>query len=145
MNDLFPITDDELDALLDHHGELDLPEHAWPANLLKLVVVWADMWARRGVPEEEAARRAKEAAITLARYLGGTQMYMPTGESLDEAVRDALIFREYRCKPFNAEEVARKHGLVPDRARAIYKKQCDLYRARVQPFLPGMPAPPNKR
>lgn len=145
MEDLFPIADDELDALLAHHGELDIPEHAWPGNLLKLVVVLADGWERRGKAEAEAKRLAEEAVLTMAHYIGGTQLYLPTGEDLKTAVRDALIWREYRAKPFNADLVARQIRITPDHARALYKKQCDLYRARVQPSLPGVPAPMKKR
>ena len=117
----------ELDDKLSNVRAVDLPETAWPKNLLIIVDVLASMWERQGVGKTEAAKLAKDATITLAHFIGGTQLYLPTGENLHTAVRDALIFRAYRSRPFDAEAVAREHRIVPDRARAIYKRQMRLY------------------
>lgn len=88
-----PKTCDPVDLLVEH-GEDFPPESQWPRMLRNLVAVLFE-YNRRvlKLTEKQASEDARERVFLIANYLGGRFVYLPRGEQLRTAVRNALILR----------------------------------------------------
>lgn len=90
---LDPMSCDVLDLVHDQHADLP-PTARWPATLRNLVDVMTAYNERvLKMKPHAAADDAMERIIVLADYLGGRFVYLPRGDSLRQAVRDAMIYR----------------------------------------------------
>lgn len=96
--------------LIVHHGEDFPPEQKWPAMLRNLVAVLLE-YNRRvlRMTDKQASEDAKERVFLIAHYLGGKFMYLPRGDRLRSAVRDALIWR--LAATLKPSEIAEQFGL----------------------------------
>lgn len=113
---LDPMTCDVMDLLLEHHAALP-PTHRWPPLLRQLADVMASYNERAlKMPPKQAADDAIERIVVLANYLGGRFVYLPRGDALRQAARDALIYRLSSRLP--AHELGRMFGLGE---HAIYR------------------------
>ena len=139
MNDLFPVPAEELANLLDKAGAGEIPEARWPGELLAMVAVVADTWVRHGSASDLAAERAREAVAAIAWRLGGRQIYLPSGESMERAVQDAALWAEYNYRPNDVERLRIKYKLATEReVYRIIERQRELWQAKVQPRLAGV-------
>lgn len=119
-----PTSADPLD-LIAHMGDRVPPEHQWPPLLAELFAVHQAFNRRKGMNEEKAALDARDRCVLLASYLGGRMAYLPTGEKLQLALRDAIIFAEFRGH--NHLELSQKYGLTVVRIYQIIAEQRALF------------------
>ena len=131
MTDLFANapTDAEL-------AGIDSPSDRWPSTLAELVDVLRATFQHRGRLEAEAIAEAQQAVLAIGMYLGGRQIYLPSGESLQTALRDRRIYLEY--KGVNKTELARRYDVTERRIEQIAAEQRAVYIRRIQPDLFGM-------
>lgn len=137
QNDFFGATADVLQGALG--AALDDPElrpDRWPRAMVELIDVFTAGAQRAGLADSPAAaqRIARWAVLTLAEYGGGRQLYLPKGEGLRLALRDAQIWQEFDGR--NTAALAIKHRLTTVRVYQILAEQRALRRGRTQPELP---------
>jgi Mor family transcriptional regulator len=127
---LDPMTCDPLDLLLEHHADLPPPAR-WPKLLRELVDIHAAynerVWK---LTAKQAADDAIERVVLLAQYLGGRFVYLPRGDELRIAARDALIYRLSDRQP--AHEIAKLFGLGEHVVYRIIARQRALVVDRLQ-------------
>lgn len=106
---LDPATCDPLDLVLEHAADLP-PQHRWPALLREMVEVLC-AYNERALhwSPKQAADDAVERVVVLAEYLGGRFVYLPRGDVLRSAAREAVIYR--LSIHMSTGELARAFGL----------------------------------
>lgn len=138
---LDPTSCDVLDLVQEHHADLP-PKERWPATLRELVEVLAAYNERvLRMKPHAAADDAMERTVLIADYLGGRFVYLPRGESLRVAVRDALIYRLSDQLPVH--EIAERYGLNEIRIYQIVarEKRRAVRRMQGRLFEDAVPAP----
>lgn len=131
--DMIGISDGE--DLLNHIGDEQALEHAWPATLAEMVDVIAHHMERQRKSDRTTAQTvAREITVLLARHFGGHPIYIPKGNSLDLAIRDTKIWHEFNGR--NVTELARRYKLTDMRVYSIIKVQRRLHVDRIQCQLP---------
>lgn len=108
----------------------DVPASQWSQRLVQMIEVMEAAFIRRGEPKERAFLLARDAAVSLAEYHGGRQFYIPRGDALLTALRDAEIFR--RVKRGNIQLLAEEYGLTDRHIWRIYRTQRKLHLDKVQ-------------
>lgn len=118
------------DLIDDGLDDLDGDEirHAWPQTLVDMVASVEAALRRDGVSDDEASRWAVRAVRAVALMAGGRQIYIPTGEQLDRAVRDREIWRKFKGN--NIPALAREYGMSERRIYNIVRAQRALDVAR---------------
>jgi Mor family transcriptional regulator len=104
-----PMNCDPVELLVDY-GE-DLPStEKWPAMLRNLVAVLLE-YNRRvlKMSNKQASEDAQERVFLIAHYFGGKFLYLPRGDRLRSAVRNALISR--LAATLSTSEIAEQFGL----------------------------------
>ncbi len=124
--ELFP--DAPTDAEL---AGIEAPSDRWPSVLAELVDVLRTTFRRRGRDEAAAIAEAQQAVLAIGQYLGGRQIYLPTGESLQTALRDRRLYLEYNGR--NKGELAQRFGITERRVEQIAAEQRAVYIRRIQP------------
>jgi len=132
--DLFP--DDDLDpervlAALDG----DLPGSAWPRRLCELVDHLEARFRRKGLGADQARALAEETALAVADLCGGRQIYLPNGQAIRRALRNARIWRDFNGR--NIDELARKYRLSTACIYQILAEQRRLRRGQGELFGEG--------
>ncbi|WP_164124224.1 Mor transcription activator family protein [Stenotrophomonas maltophilia] len=130
QRDLIRMPEGEEAAALIQRGGIDLPESRWAAQLVALVQVMELAFQRSGADEELATRLALAGVLAQAEYAGGRMMYLPRGQRLRNALRDAEIYR--RAKRGNIQELAREYGLTDVSVYRICREQKELHLSKVQ-------------
>lgn len=115
---------------LVERGPVDAPSESWAPMLAALVAVLHATFRRAGVDEELAIRLATTGVLAQAEYAGGRMLYLPRGERLRRALRDAEIYR--RARRGNIGALAREHGLTDIQIYRICREQKELYLSKVQ-------------
>lgn len=130
QRDMLPdATPEELAGLIGKDlGEL--PESKWAPLLANLVSVLEALYRRQGRGEEEAFRQARDSAMAIADYFGGRVVYLPRGDRMKIALRDAEIYR--RAKAGNIDELATEFGLTSIHVYRIVRQQRALYLRKMQ-------------
>lgn len=100
----------------------------WPANLQSLCELLRSALQTRGVGEADVL--AEHLATLIGNYLGGRDMYIPSGERLKVALRDIRIWREFKGN--NLEQLSRQYGLSERRVSQIVAEQRTAFVARKQ-------------
>lgn len=123
----------ELEQALATLASLDEDEraefmHRWPANLQSLCEVLRSALISREVPE--ADNLAEQLATLIGNYMGGRDMYIPSGDRLKIALRDIRIWREFKGN--NLEALSRHYGLSERRISKIVEDQRRAFVARRQ-------------
>lgn len=127
--DLFP--DAPTDAEL---AGIDAPGDRWPSTLAELVDVLRTVAMRRGRSESEAIAEAQQGALAIGEYLGGRQIYLPSGESLKNALRDRRLYLEYKG-PANKGELAQRYDITERRVEQIAAEQRAIHIRKMQKQL----------
>lgn len=124
-----PPDEAELDRILDSNVD-DVPEDRWARTLARLVEVLFARYRRNGMAPEDAGKLANATVIEIAHYFGGRPVYLPRGDRLKIALRDAEIFR--RARRGNIEALADEFGLNVIQIYRIIRQQKALHIAKVQ-------------
>lgn len=126
-DDLFGIPDD---FNPEDGGDADFDESKWALLLADLLRVFEALFKRRGMDDRTAFDLARETALTEAEYFGGRQWYLPKGERLRLALRDAEIWRRFNGR--NVPELAREYDVSTIHLYAILRKQRALNQTKLQ-------------
>jgi Mor family transcriptional regulator len=126
MFDDLPVPTD-LDAI-----QVDEPSARWPQSLADMVDVAAQALAAEG---DRAQGLARQVLYALAKYHGGRQFYLPTGDALDRAIRDTRLWQEYTGRPEDIARFVRETGLTEQAVYRILAEQRRLHRDRTQAKL----------
>lgn len=102
----------------------------WPQRLLDLFEIERVYSVRRGMDADAAARDAAERVTLLATYLGGRPWYVPNGETLRLALRDAQIFDAFHR--VGAGVLATRYSMTTKQVYEIVARQRALLQGRVQ-------------
>lgn len=124
---------------LNRVGEIaHVPGKKWAPLLADLLRVQEALFKRRGMADPEAFETACAVVMATADYIGGRAAYIPRGDRLRAALRDAGMWREYDGNPATVERLATEHKLTTIRVYAILKQQraLDVARRQVQLTLP---------
>lgn len=104
--------------------------HKWPRTLTEIIEVMSAELVRQGENTDNAKRKASKLVGVMAHYFGGQSIYLPTGETLQEALRNVQIFDEFRGN--NVAELVKKYRLSESHIYAILREQRALARKRYQ-------------
>jgi Mor family transcriptional regulator len=128
-----PMSADPID-LIEHMGDRVPPTHQWPPLLADLFAVQEAYNRRKGMNETDAAVDARDRCVLLADYFGGRMVYIPTGERLHQALRDALIWAEFKghnqlalCQKYELTQVRVYQILAEQRALMVKERQGKLF------------------
>lgn len=112
------------------NAPLEVPESRWAGNLASMVAVTRAAYLRMGMDEDVAAKLATAAVLAQAEYMGGRQLYLPKGDRLRRALRDAEIF--HRAHRGNIDALATEFGLTDSQVYRINREQRALFIATRQ-------------
>lgn len=123
--DLFPSSPlPDPEQVLAH---LDVvPPDAWEGCIGELLDVVTAVLERGRVGD--ARVHAATVVVEIARQVGGR--YLPRGDDIARAVRDAQIWRDYRGRTSDVELLARRYRLTTNRIYQILGAQRALERKR---------------
>ena len=120
----------ELDGLLA--ADLgDVPDSKWAPLLADMVRVLEALHRRNGATEEEAFRLASQSVLAFAEYFGGRVVYLPRGDRLKIALRDAEIYRRFLGSR-NVDKLADEYGLTTIHLYKIAREQRALHLRKLQ-------------
>ncbi|WP_411832305.1 Mor transcription activator family protein [Pseudoxanthomonas mexicana] len=108
----------------------DVPASKWAQGLVQLVEVQEATFTRMGLEGGEAFRLARAATLAIAEYQGGRGMYLPRGDQLRAALRDAEIYR--RARRGNIPQLAREYQLTDQHVWRIVRQQRALHHRKIQ-------------
>lgn len=136
--DLFGLPDDPQERKRMLEEAANLPESAWAPQLTELVAFLEALFKRRKMPPEAAFELAREVVIEQAHAFGGRTMYLPRGDKLKIALRDAKLWRRYTGNPDQILQFARELGVTTIHVYSIINRQRRLHVGRLQGSLfPG--------
>lgn len=116
-------------AHLDQVSEIDV--HHWPQRLVELIDVISEVLMRKHRLEaNEAKHKARDIAVSIGWYFGGRQLYLPTGQEMERAVRNKAIWDAHNGR--NVEELAQKYQLTVTMIYSILGQQRKLHIGRIQ-------------
>lgn len=130
QEEMFDLDSAELTGLLEH-AAVTADARAWPKMLTDLIDLLTAHFKRRGFarPDEEARR----VVAALAVYFGGRMMYLPRGDRLQKAMRDAEIWAAYTGN--NVPQLAQHFRMSVPSVYAIIAEQRALRVRAAQPSL----------
>lgn len=108
----------------------DVPTEKWARGLVEFIEQIEAAYVRAGLPEDQAFELASLGVRTIAEYRGGRQFYLPRGDALLTALRDADIFR--RANRGNIERLAADNGLTVSQIYRICRQQRALHIRKTQ-------------
>lgn len=136
--ELFDMADIDHEKIMENmnSGELVAFKHRWPQLLVDINDVVNNHLAKalKKSSPEEIQKISDGVIIALSKYLGGRQIYLPSNESLNIAIRDINIWRDHNGR--NTEHLAKKYKLTEIYIYSILKAQLALHVNRIQPQLP---------
>lgn len=134
---LFPDDSDSLDPakVLAHMADPAVLLR-WEGTLKEMVEIAeselrAKLGERTDVPEI-----ARYVVFAICDVMGGSVVYLPRGEALKKAMRDAAIFRDWRDNNIQPSDLVRKYRLASPTIYDIIARQRALHR-RNEPDLFG--------
>lgn len=134
---LFPDDSDQLDAkkvLASMQDPTVLSR--WEGSLREMVeIAEAKLLIEMG-PTATAPELARHVVFAICSVMGGGVIYLPRGDALKQAMRDAAIFREWKENRMQVPELVRKYDLANQTIYAIIARQRALHR-RNEPDLFG--------
>lgn len=104
------------------------PEHIWPKLLVDMLDVARAALLDAGAKDELAREIAIIVLRALARYHGGRSAYLPTGDTLDDALKHYRIFKE--SGKTSVRELSEKYGMTEVHIYRIIARQRKLVRSR---------------
>lgn len=92
---------------------------------------------------DEVPKIARAVVYSICQTMGGSVVYIPRGDILRRALRNAEIFREWRDNNSRVDELARKFDLSSQAVYDIIARQRELHR-RNGPDLFGFDEQPPR-
>ena len=122
----------DIGALFDHLDQIPSVEleKRWPSLLVEVIEVMQAELLRQNFAEDKAKKTASKLVGVIAHYFGGKSFYLPAGDKIKEALRDAQIYQEFNGK--NVPELIKKYRLSESTIYAILRNQRTLQRKRHQ-------------
>lgn len=111
------------------HMEDPIVSARWEGNLKEMVEL-AEFELLKKLPEKPEAvpEIARAVVFSICSTMGGSVIYLPRGESLKRAMRDAEIYREWLDAGAQPHELVRKYQLSSAIIYGIIKRQRGLHR-----------------
>jgi len=138
---LFPDDSDSLDPakVLAHMGDPAVLLR-WEGTLKEMVdIAESELRAKLG-ERTDVPEIARFVVFAICDVMGGSVVYLPRGEALKKAMRDASIFRDWRDNNIQPPELVRKYRLASPTIYDIIARQRALHR-RNGPDLFGFEEP----
>lgn len=122
----------DIGALFDHLDQIPSVEleNRWPSLLVEVIDVMQAELLRQNFAADKAKTTASKLVGVMAHYFGGKSFYLPAGDKIKEALRDAQIYQEFNGK--NVPELIKKYRLSESTIYAILRNQRTLQRKRHQ-------------
>jgi len=133
--DLFGLPDDPEERRRMLEEAASLPESAWAPQLTELVAFLEALFKRRRMSPAAAFELACEVVMEQAHAFGGRTMYLPRGDKLRIALRDAELWRRYTGKSEEILQFARELGVTTIHVYSIMARQRKLHVGRLQGSL----------
>ena len=116
----------------DEHADIGalFDQNRWPSLLVEVIEVMQAELLRQNFAEDKAKKTASKLVGVMAHYFGGKSFYLPAGDKIKEALRDAQIYQEFNGK--NVPELIKKYRLSESTIYAILRNQRTLQRKRHQ-------------
>lgn len=105
-------------------------ESRWPSLLVEVIDVMQAELLRQNFAEPQAKLTASKLVGVMAHYFGGKSFYLPAGDKIKEALRDAEIYHDFTGK--NVSALVKKYRLSESTIYAILRQQRMLHRKRHQ-------------
>ena len=135
MNDRStPVPDPDALELIARAGAIDVDEAKWAPQLVEFIEVVEALNRHKGIPADAAFADARDVVLALATHLGGRQFYLPRGDRLRTALRDAEIWRRFTGR--NVTALAAEYGVSEIHLYAVLRQQRELHTRRHQGRLP---------
>ncbi|MBN9795675.1 positive regulator of late transcription, partial [Pseudonocardia sp. TMWB2A] len=83
------------------------------------------------------SKSREKTTLALAEYMGGRSLYIPRGDALKIAIRDAEIFRVANRR--NIRQLSRRHNVSERHIWRILNRQQRLHVRKLQPDLFNKP------
>ncbi|WP_397458189.1 Mor transcription activator family protein [Pseudomonas asplenii] len=110
--------------------------HKWEGTLKEMVDV-AEAGLRPLVKNPDVVpEMARAVVFAICDTMGGAVVYLPRGDALKKAMRDASIFSDWRDRNIQPPELVRKYRLASPTIYDIIQRQRALHR-RNEPDLFG--------
>lgn len=133
--DLFGLPDDPEQRRRMVEEAASMPESRWAPQLTEIVAYLEALFQRLEMPPEAAFRLAREVVMEMAHAFGGRSVYLPRGDRLRIALRDAELWRRYNGKAEQVEQFARQLGITSIHCYSILARQRKLHLDRLQGSL----------
>lgn len=111
-----------------------VPDTKWAPQLAALVGVLEALYVRQGRPEVEALKLACDGVLAIAEYAGGRVLYLPRGDRLKLAVRDAEMHRRWQ-RGATIGQLAQDYDLTDIHVYRVVSQQRALHLRRTQGTL----------
>jgi Mor family transcriptional regulator len=134
---LFPDDSDKLDAnkVLAHMQDPAVLTR-WEGTLREMVEIAEAKLNNEMGEGATSAELARHVVFAICDTLGGSVIYLPRGDALKRAMRDAAIFQEWREKGIQPVDLVRKYRLASQTIYDIISRQRALHR-KSEPDLFG--------
>ena len=136
MNEeLFPDDIDQLDAkkVLANMQDPTVISR-WEGSLREMVEIAEAKLLVEIKPGVEAAELARHVVFAICSVMGGRVVYLPRGDALKRALRDAMIYRDWKDNVIKIPDLVSKYDLANQtiydiiRQRALHRKsEPDLF------------------
>lgn len=138
MNEeLFPDDIDQLDAkkvLASMQDPTVLSR--WEGSLREMVEIAEAKLLVEIKPGVEAAELARHVVFAICSVMGGKVVYLPRGDALKRALRDAGIYRDWKDNSISIPDLVSKYDLANQTIYDIIRRQRALHR-KSEPDLFG--------
>lgn len=124
---------EDLQRMLDEDTALPDSQRRWPQDLAAILRLIEATLVRRGMAKGPAFAAAAEAALEISSYGGGRPVYIPVGQRLKLALRDAEIWRRFTGR--NHHELAQEFGLTVVTIYEVLREQRALHMRKLQGHL----------
>lgn len=108
-------------------------EDAWPQLLVDMLLVMQTAFQDVGAKPDQARELAITGMRALAIYHGGRTFYLPRGDKLEQALRDARMWDEFNGK--NVGALCTRYKLTEQRVYQVLAEQRTLRARKIQPVL----------
>jgi len=135
---LFPDDSDKLDPLkVLAHMDDPTVMHRWEGAIKEMVeIAEAELKVKLPGMPDVVPEIARSVVFAICDTMGGAVVYLPRGDGLKKAMRDAAIFRDWRDRNIQPPELVRKYKLASPTIYDIIHRQRALHR-RNEPDLFG--------
>lgn len=110
--------------------------HRWEGTLKEMVEIAETELRSRVKDAAEVPELARAVVFAICDTMGGSVIYLPRGDALKKAIRDAAIFRDWRENNIQPVDLVRKYRLASPTIYDIIARQRALHR-RSEPDLFG--------